>query len=174
MGLIDVVCIVFLIVWALLGFRRGFLFEILTALVAVSSIVIAYLVHPMLLDIAGRFVNYNANLERIIFLISFVIVMIIIQMLTIRIVTVWSEVMLLGIFLRILGIVAAVPRGAFYLGTLLWLIVAFSPDSVLTKRINEAIMTNHMKNVVVVVYNSMDNILRKEHISPFVMKEFLK
>ncbi len=174
MGLIDIVCLVFLVVWLLLGFRRGVLFELLSLAVALGAFLIAYLVHPMLVDIAGRFLNYNATADRLIFLVSFIIVLVIIQMLSNRIVGTLGELTEAGIVFKVLGAVSAVPRGALYLSVVLWLIVSFSPDSILTKRINDGLVTGYGKQVVTVVYNQMDDILRKGHISSFTVNDLLK
>jgi len=175
MDLVDVICIVFLFIWALMGFKRGVLFEILTVLIAVAAVVASYLLYPMLFDIAKRFVTIkDYNLSCIIILISFMMIMVILQMLTYRLIASWSVITETGFIFKLLGAAIAVPRGAFYLGILLWFIISLSPGSNLTKRINETIMTDRMKNVVVVVYKNVNNILRKEQISPFEMKGFNK
>ena len=174
MELIDIVCIIFLCVWLLLGFRRGVLFEILTIFIATVAALIAYFVHPTLVDIAGRFLNSSINLERIVFLVSFVVVLVIIQMLANRMISNLGEMTEKMVVFKILGSAVAIFRGAFYLGVLLWLIVSFAPNSALTARINNAVVPNYMKNVVNVVYNKMDDIVRKGHIGPFTVREILK
>ncbi|MDR0454376.1 MAG: CvpA family protein [Deferribacteraceae bacterium] len=167
MELIDVVCIVFLIICLLFGFKRGLVFELLTVLVTAVAVVIAYLVQPMILDIVGRFMNNNDNVNRTVFLVSFVIAISIIKMLTHRLIKSFGEVTESGNGVQFLGAVLAVPLGAFYLGVNLWLIISLFPGSSLTNRINESFIANYMKRTITVVYENIDKNLRKDQIESF-------
>ncbi|MDR2884927.1 MAG: CvpA family protein [Deferribacteraceae bacterium] len=74
MGVIDIVCLIILVLWLLLGLKRGFIYEILCIAVTVLVFVLTYIVHPMLTDIVGKIATPSAALNHIVFIISFVVV----------------------------------------------------------------------------------------------------
>lgn len=167
----DIIAVLFVLIYMVLGFKRGAVYEMLRLIIVAMCFMAAYLVYPYLLEFLSKFLNKSFELSRLSFVAPFVVFVVVSTPLTERLVTTLGTLKNPGRLIGVFGTIFAGVRGLIYLGSILWLITSFADDTTVGQQVNSGIITKNTRTSFGKVFTLVDKNIRKNHFNSFMIKE---
>ncbi|MDR2870047.1 MAG: CvpA family protein [Deferribacteraceae bacterium] len=168
MNLVDIICLIFLVSWFILGAKKGLLHGILRVVVMIACLLLAYLFYPSVSNTLKSFVRESAWIDRAAFVGTFLFITVAVSTVAGRFLNTLGSSNRLGPINRMLGALLGGAQGLLYAAAGLILLSAMLGDGKLRSMIYGGKVASKITESITVSYGSMDKIIRKTGINPFV------
>ncbi|MDY5051638.1 MAG: CvpA family protein [Candidatus Mucispirillum faecigallinarum] len=167
MGVVDVIIIVFILVFAFKGAINGLIIEAIGILGIILAVLCSYMLYNPLFKImkAIGFGDNGASIAA--YILGFIIVYIVVVFLG-NLIHVVIQIVQLGWVNRILGFSFGILKGAFIASVILWIIVSVLPDKVkFVQDIKGAQSAQAVMKVLPYCYDRLNAVSNIEKYNPF-------
>ncbi|GAB7140074.1 hypothetical protein RsTz2092_00220 [Deferribacterales bacterium RsTz2092] len=163
--IVDIVCAGALIIYLLLGLRRGLLGELVRLVVVLISLGIAYLLLPYISNIVSEIgFEHDVHVEKGFLVIIFMLASSICQLFIVFPVS-GRRALPIGFFSRIVGGITGVVIGAVYAGSILVAISSFMADgNSIKKAVDSGVISGSLQDTFNFAYGNANKVFRKEQV----------
>ena len=167
MNIVDIICIIVIALWLLVGFKKGGLFGVLQLAATVVSFILAYIVHPYVRNALSGFLNYSSNVDTSVFVILFLVLSLLVNAVAGKIINTLGSSDSPGKLNRAIGAIFGAAQGAVYVSALLVLFsAALGHDSTIKRQIDNGIVSTNVQKGVTEAYGKINRLIRKNDINP--------
>jgi uncharacterized membrane protein required for colicin V production len=167
MTVFDVSALVIIILFGLLGFRKGVLYELLLLGLTAVVFLVSYFITPYLLEFLNKFVMID---EREVFPALFSVLLCLSVSLLGGIIALLGKVEKPTIVSRGIGAALGIFLGILFTGMILWMCASFIPG--VEENLMSGEITKRIMSVVTVVYGFLENLIRDNNITPFTIMNY--
>jgi uncharacterized membrane protein required for colicin V production len=162
----DMAVVLLVIVYAILGYKQGVIYKLLSFAELIVAFLLAYFLHPMLMDIFERFAEVTADFQYNMFIVLFSLIIGILSMLLGSIIKTLGNMESPPKFVKITGGILGLFSGVIISGLLVCLAVIFIPDAKIAGRMQNGLITSKASKTLSVTYNVIDKLIKKNGITP--------
>ena len=167
MNSLDIISVIVLLIFAVLGFKRGFICELLSIVLIILGFFVVYCIHPTVCSTLDRVVRMNYELSRIIFLLLFIFVIFLVNLILGRSIDTLGSIETKKIVINLLGAMLGFMRGIVYMGIALWLTVSIVSESRLAEMVYQGRVTSPILEVIKTSYVTLNRFISQNGIDPF-------
>ncbi|MDR2400651.1 MAG: CvpA family protein [Deferribacteraceae bacterium] len=167
MTLFDIATLVIVVLFGLLGFRKGLLYELLLLVLAAAVFLVSYFITPYILEFLNKFIVVD---ERTVFPILYSVLICISISFLGGIISLLGKAEKPSLVSRGCGALLGLFFGVLFTGVLLWAAVVFIPS--LENTLTEGIITGNAMNIVALTYGFLEKVIRDNDITPFTIMNY--